>query len=332
MSRRNRDLAKTAGFILLLIGSVVSAPALAQVTGLAENGWNTWRAAGVASAPELCCYSWKGRSNGRQGCNLDGRNGGFGTSSDAPGSGDDVQIFVHLADGKVTAIRALSASCPVTVNAPVHDLGVIAADDSVAWLGDFVTPGNDLASAAILAVAVHQGDNAVALLLETAQRSTEHEQREDAIFWMSQVRVEETAGELRQFIFADADARIRKHAAFSYSQSAAGDVPEVLVRQGRDDPDPDVRSQAWFWLAQSGAVEAEPAIGQAMRDDVDEDVREDAVFALSQLPEERAIKVLGAILEDSGMAREVREQALFWLAQMESDAAFDYIDKILSSN
>jgi hypothetical protein len=29
---------------------------------------------------------------------------------------------------------------------------------------------------------------------------------------------------------------------------------------------------------------------------------------------------------------EVREQALFWLAQTESDEAFEYIDRILTSN
>lgn len=318
--------------VAIFIAGVFGAPVFAQINSMTSDGWHTWRVPAIESAPEMCCYSWNRGTTRKQGCNLDRHDGGFSTAPDVIAASTDMQIFAHLEDGDVTEIRALSASCPVTSDSPVFDLGAVEAKDSVRWLEDHIIAGNKLASEAITAVAVHEGDAAAKLLLKTAGSDSDQDNREDAIFWMTQVRVAEMSGEIKGFIFDDRDSAIREHAAFAYSQSEAADIPEVLIRQGRNDHDPDVRSQAWFWLAQTEAAESEAAIRQAMREDDDEDVRQEAVFALSQLPGDRAVKALAEILEDSGLDMEIREQALFWLAQTESDEAFEYIDRILSDN
>jgi HEAT repeat protein len=234
--------------------------------------------------------------------------------------------------GVATRIRVLSTSCPVSADSAITDLGPIEADDSVDWLEQFVTAGDDEYSGAIAAIAVHEGRKARSVLLDTAKPGNDEDNREEAIFWMAQVRLDETAADLRKFVFDDKSPDIRKHAAFSYSQSSAPDVVEVLIQQGRDDADPDVRSQAWFWLAQSGADESETAIRDALLHDKNEDVREEAVFALSQLPDDRGIKALASILEDRQLSMDIRQQALFWLAQTESDEAFEYIDRLLTDN
>jgi hypothetical protein len=314
----------------LLVFALVTSPVAAQVAGLTNDGWHTWRVEAVESAPELCCYDWRGGRPANPGCDLDSRRGGYGSSSDA--TGGDVQLYVRMEDGAVVDIRALSASCPVTSTSPIIDLGQLDNAESVAWLENQIVAGSDLSSDAIAAVSVHEGDEAVRLLTDRARNAADEDIREESIFWMAQVRVSETADVLKDFIFDDDNADIREHAAFSYSQSNADDVAEVLIRQGRRDADPDVRTQAWFWLAQTEAVEAEDVILRAIREDADDDVREDAVFALSQLPEDRAVAALGQVLEDTDLDRDIREQALFWLVQSDTDEAFEYLDEILSAN
>ena len=316
--------------LAVVAASLLAAPVAAQIPQLPGDGWHTWSIEAVESAPEMCCYSWKrGRANSL-GCDLDSSRGGFSTSSEAVGG--DVQLFVRIEDGDVADIRTLSASCPVTTSSAINDLGQLANPDSVAWLANVVESDDDLMSEGIMAISVHRGDQAKDWLVDKAQSADDNDIREDAIFWMAQVRVEDSSRELKRFIYEDNDPDIREHAAFSYSQSNADDIADVLIRQGERDDDPDVRSQAWFWLAQSESPESENAIGNAVREDKDEDVRQEAVFALSQLPDGRAVQALAGILEDSDLDLEVREQALFWLAQTDTDEAFEYIDNILSEN
>jgi len=331
MNLFNNARAHLFSLVAVLAGSYLTAPVQAQISAMDSDGWHTWRVPAVTSAPEICCFSWSSGTVTRRGCDLDSRHGGFTTRSDGEYASDEIQMYAFLESGAVTELRALSSSCPVTASTAVKDLGPVTAAESLDWLDDLVTPDGDHVSEAIAAIAVHNSDRASAILRDAA-RSSDADVREDTVFWMAQVHVAEMADDIKEFIFEDRNPDMREHAAFAYSQSGADDVVEVLIRQGRRDEDPDVRSQAWFWLAQTEAVESESEIARAIREDDDKDVREEAVFALSQLPDERAVKALGNILEDKNLAREVREQALFWLAQNDSDEAFSYIDDILSGN
>lgn len=317
--------------VAIVIGGYLTSPVQAQISAMTEDGWHTWRVPAVSSAPEICCFSWSSGSVTRRGCDLDSSHGGFSTRSDREYASDEIQMYALLDDGDIKELRALSSSCPVTANAAMTDLGPVTTAESLDWLEGLVEPNGDNTSEAIAAIAVHAGKQASDVLREAA-RSGDEDIREDTVFWMAQVRVPDMAEDVKEFIFDDRDPDMREHAAFAYSQSDAEDAAEVLIRQGRNDENAEVRSQAWFWLAQTEAEESEAEIRRAMREDDDDDVREEAVFALSQLPDERAVKALGDILEDKDLDMEVREQALFWLAQSDSEAAFKYIDSILSDN
>ena len=308
-------------------------------TGLAANlpqadsdGWYSWRVDVVDAAPELCCFSWNAGIATKKSCNLDGRHGGFDTTDEHPFPADEVQIYALMKSGAATKIRVLSSQCPVTTKSEITHLGSVPVDDSVGWLQEKVSPHSAISAEAIPAVALHAGDRARDFLVATARSDSSEDNREDAIFWMAQVRIDETAGELKKIILDDRSADIREHAAFSYSQSSASDRAAVLIQQGKADPDSDVRSQAWFWLAQIEAPESEAEIRKAIENDRDADVREQAVFALSQLPEDRAVKALADLLEDRDRNIEIRERALFWLAQTESDAAYEYVERLLTGN
>jgi HEAT repeat protein len=317
--------------LLLIAAGQHSEIARADISGLGNDGWHTWQVEAVDDAPEMCCFSWRSGAASRKQCDLDGRNGVFGSGDDPSTSDSAVQIYALMKGGGVTKIRALSSSCPVVSDSQITDLGLIDPDDSVDWLEQFIG-GKEFGSDALAAVAVHDGAMARTMLTDAAKPDNKSELREEAIFWMAQVRVAETADDIKRYIFADESADIREHAAFAYSQSKASDVAATLIQQGQTDDNADVRSQAWFWLAQTEAAESEAAIHDALLNDVDEDVREEAVFALSQLPEGRAVNALAAILEDKSLDMDLREQALFWLAQTESDEAFEYIDRLLSDS
>jgi len=297
-----------------------------------SDGWYSWRVAVVESAPELCCFSWNNGVATQKRCNLDGRNGGFSIDSENPFPSDEVQIYALMDSGSPAKIRVLSSQCPVTSDSAITDLGIANVDESVDWLQQYISPHTNVSDDAITAIAMHAGDEASQTLVDIGKADKNQNNRENAIFWMAQVRIDETADDIKKIMFDDSNADIREHAAFSYSQSTATDRAAVLIRQGKEDTNPDVRSQAWFWLTQTEATESEVEIREALDNERDADVREEAVFALSQLPEERAVKALASILEDKQLDMETREQALFWLAQADSDVAFEYMDNILSEN
>lgn len=320
----------TMPWLAVLVGLtyVGSAPA-AGLDALTQDGLYTWRVAATDDAPHLCCLRWVGHSPVDTACDLDRRDMNFGTIGDGA-AGGEVQMYVTVASGRVERIRVLGLQCPVKSRETIVDLGVIDADESVAWLKPHVEEdARRKGSDALAAIAMHRGPAALRYLEELAASATT-DLRKDAIFWMGQVRISETARTLERLMFDDDSAEIREHAAFSMSQSTHPRRAALLVRQGREDPDSDVRGQAWFWLAQTGEPGSEDAILRAVRDERDDDVREEAVSALAQLPDGRDVDALLDVLRDRRLSREVREQALFWLAQSESERAFEYIDRLLS--
>jgi hypothetical protein len=257
-----------AKLLAVLAATLCAAPALAQLKGMTGDGWRTWRVPARQSAPEICCFRWNRGNRSGRGCDLDGGHGGFSVDSDGDYASDELQIYARLEDGAVRELRALSSSCPVHADGEITDLGPLPAKASIDWIDEQVIAGGPVATDALTAIAFHDGDDAVAM----------------------------------------------------------------LIGHGRRNADPELRSEAWFWLAQSAAAESETEITRAAREDDDDEVREDAIFALSQLPDERAVRALGDILEDRRIDMAVREQALFWLAQADSDQAFEYIDAILTDN
>lgn len=314
---------------LALLSWQDGAPRAASLDALADDGLYTWRVAATEDSPPWCCSCWRRNSPVSSVCDLDSRHANYSASEEFRAQGE-MQIYALIEAGMPQHIRALSPRCQVTSRREVVDLGVVEVDESLAWLKRHVTARETVGTDALAAIAVHEGSAALHFLIDVANNGPGKELRKEAIFWMSQARITESAGELERLMFRGESAELRKHAAFSLSQSNAANRSEALIRQGREDNDPGVRSQAWFWLAQTGAGRSEAAIRQAMVDDPDGNVREEAVFALSQLPGERGLDALFTVLRDQQMHREVREQALFWLAQSDSDRAFEYLDRLLA--
>jgi hypothetical protein len=325
MSRYHRLVAAT----LVLLSWAGGESAAAKLDALNADGLYTWRVAATEGAPPWWCICWPGDPAVTRECDLDSRNISYGTGESLHASGE-MQVYALIESGKARRIRTLSPQCAVRSRRDVVDLGVIEVDASLAWLEGNVTSSAPAGSDALAAIAVHRGSAALRFLIDTADAGATTELRKDAIFWMSQARIAESAGELERMMFRDESPEIRQHAAFALSQSTAGNRDDALIRQGREDKDSEVRSRAWFWLAQTGTSRSEEAIRWAIANDPDDGVREQALLAISQLPEERGVDALFAVLRDRQMHREVREHALFWLAQSDSERAFEYLDQLLA--
>ncbi|MEX2124829.1 MAG: HEAT repeat domain-containing protein [Woeseia sp.] len=322
---------RLAAATLVLLSWAGGESTAANLDALAADGLYTWRVAATDDAPCWCCVGWTSGTPVGRACDLDSRNANYSTADDFLATGGEMQIYALIESGKAERIRVLSPQCAVTSRRDLIDLGPVEVDESLAWLKANATSSESTSTDALAAIAVHKGSAAMRFLIDTAEAGPTMELRKDAIFWMSQARISESADELERMMFRDGSAEIRQHAAFALSQSTAENRSDALIRQGREDNDPEVRSQAWFWLAQTGASESEDAIRWAIANDRDDEVREEAVFAMSQLPGERAVDALFVVLDDRQMHREVREQALFWLVQSDSDRAYEYLDRLLGT-
>jgi hypothetical protein len=329
MTTMPNRLPALALFIPLALVAPIADAAPADSGAFAADGWYTWRVAAVDDAPRWCCLEWIGGRAVPTTCTLDADHFNFGSDRSRLPAVDELQLYGLARNGELARLRALSPACPVDSPVPPTDLGRIEPAASLAWLQPLA---RDDDSDALAAIAVHRGPEALAFLTGVARRDRDSDLRENAMFWLGQVRIGEARDTLVELMFDDPDPDLREQAAFSIAQSTAPDRTELLIRQGREDADPDVRGQAWFWLADSGVADSEPVIFEALRTDPDADVREDAVFALSQLPDERAIASLLRIVNDPGMAHELREHALFWLVQSDSDEAYDAIDRLFSAD
>jgi HEAT repeat protein len=325
---RSRRVISGVIVTLIMLCATAERAISAGLEALAVDGLYTWRVAATDDAPCWCCVNWSGKSYNARPCDLDSRNASYSVDDSLDAAGE-MRIYALIESGKATRIRTFSPQCAVTSRRDIIDLGTIQPVESLAWLQERVT-SSTVGPDALAAIAVHRDPAALRFLLEIAASGPAMGLRKDAIFWMAQGRISESASELERMMFKDPDPEIRRHAAFSLSQSSAPNRTDALIRQGRDDEEPEVRSQAWFWLAQTGSSESEKAIQWAIANDPEGDVREEAVFALSQLPGERGVDALFAVLRDRGLHREIREQALFWLAQSDSDRAFAYLDELLA--
>jgi len=305
----------------------VAADAQTRLPALPDNGWVSWRVQAVSDAPRLCCRQRHGDIETT--CELDADNGLHAGSEERGGTGE-VRVYVNMRDGRPESIRALDASCPVSSDSEVRDLGEVPNSVSVDWLQQQLAGAGSIDNRAIVALAVHAGDTARRALIDLAEHGLDEDRRNGAVFWIGQMRAHDSADDLRRLMFDHNDPDFRQHAAFSLSQSAIADRHASLKRLATTDAAGDVRARAWFWLVQTDAPAIESTILAALPEEPDQDVREQMVFALSQLPDERGLPALGRLIEDPAQDRSIRQKAIFWLAQSDSTEAFERLEALLA--
>lgn len=288
----------------------------------------------VAGRGRHCCFD---KNFGSTTCRLEGRNQGWGsTDRDKPRTDQRMNVLLRFAGGKFDEARSFSEDCPLDAGGRRFVwLGNVKPEESVAYLADLIKTrqgdDDDPGMEAIATLAMHRNANADTALEELASAPSPRKAREDALFWLGQMRGERGARFLAGVIRDDRDEEIREKAVFSLSQSEVPWAAETIGRTSREDRSGEIRGEALFWLAQMDAPEAPDTILEAIEKDPDASVRKKAVFALSQLPDGKSVRYLIRVGKETDQ-REIRKEALFWLAQSDEPEALEHLDRVLNKN
>lgn len=181
----------------------------------------------------------------------------------------------------------------------------------------------------IIADKAGKGGDAVAareLLARTALDATDSlEVRKQAVFWLSQVRGDETVDTLTRVLAAAKDEELAKQAIFAMSQQRSPRARESLARLATDKTASiEIRKQALFWAAQSGGM-SDADLMQAYRDIAEPELRDQLIFLMSQ---SRAIDSLIEIARTDA-DQERRKKAIFWLGQSRDPRAEQLLLELL---
>ncbi len=176
--------ARALAFVLLFF--TWTGGGAAEFAAPTDDGWHAWQVQGSEDGANACCYRWRNGTSSKQGCDLDGRHGDSITIGDCDIEGDQISVYVRMAAGTVTKIRALTSDCPVTTSTPVNDMGVVSNGASVAWLLQQVDAAARISESALAAISTHAGDEAfTALTTLVEDRDSSRNLREQALFWLA---------------------------------------------------------------------------------------------------------------------------------------------------
>jgi len=327
-------LQKTLSCVALLMLAGNAAAAVPDLAGriAQRDGWVAYQVPKVADGGMACCFQTRGKHVQQSGCDLEGNNWGNSDDQRPPqGTSDALDVYLRVSHGKVDKVRAFSASCPVRDADKVRWLDDVAPQASVAFLAaaTAATPSEDIFDAELAALAMHADPAATPALRDLSGQSHPHKVREQALFWLGQMRGAEGAQVVEHAATTDADPELRAHAVFVLSETHGVDGYAAIHRIALSDASGHVREQALFWMAQTGDARARNDITAAIGKETSKDVREQGVFALSQLKDGEAEAALIALVRGS-YPREVKQQALFWLGQSGSDEAIKFLDDVLT--
>lgn len=295
-----------------------------------QNGWVAYRVPLIAGVDGPCCYSVHGDADTKKGCDLDKRSWSFNNGHVDPGvvKEDTLSVYLKVEHGRIERVRAVAASCPIYTASTVRWMESVDPANSVAMLSSLIDRNvGDSDDHGLIALAHHAAPSAMQALAARAEPAHPLKQREQALFWLGQIRGAEGAEVIARYAKTDADPKLREKAVFALSQSNAPDAYPAIVSISRDDPAERVRSEALFWLAQMDDARAKDDIIASLKKESSDKVREKAVFALSQLEDESDEALISVLRGD--YPREVKKQAMFWLGQSGSPQALAYFDEAL---
>ena len=163
-------------------------------------------------------------------------------------------------------------------------------------------------------------------LAKTALDNTDDlEVRKQAVFWLSQVRGDETVDTLMRVLAGAKDEELAKQAIFALSQQRSPRAREQLKKISTDKTASiEIRKQALFWAAQNGGM-SDADLMQAYRDIPEGELRDQLIFLMSQ---NRAVDSLIQVARTDPSA-DRRKQAIFWLGQSRDPRAEQLLLEIL---
>lgn len=255
---------------------------------------------------------------------------------------DQALVFLRIEHHAIEKVRVFSDDCPIDGSGlPVVWLTDVQPAESLSFLKSLALSrftaeaGHEgegsprgISNGAILAVAMHRGDQADDVLADLAAPTRPDGLRKQVTFWMGAARGHRGFEALVRILREDPSERVRDAAVFGLSVSHDPEAVEAIIAAARTDRSTHVRGQALFWLSQKASKKAAEAITDAIEQDPETDVKKKAVFALSQLPPETGVPLLIKVATQNANPA-VRKQAMFWLGQSNDPRALEFFEAVL---
>ena len=134
-------------FALMIAAGLGNETIASGLITLSEDGWHTWRVPSV----------------------------------EVPG---EERIYVLMRSGEPAEIEVPGRWCNTPHDDEVIDLGLVSTDESIDWLQQYKISRSDLGSDALAAISRHAGDRSLNVLIGIVESDSDHELREEAVFWM----------------------------------------------------------------------------------------------------------------------------------------------------
>jgi len=99
---------------------------------------------------------------------------------------DDLEIHALIESGQPKEFVLPGFHCGRRTLPDSADLGVIGAEESIAWLRRYITPASGVSSEVMAAIAAHSSDIAVGVLADVVKSGGDRQVREEALFWLAQ--------------------------------------------------------------------------------------------------------------------------------------------------
>jgi TolA-binding protein len=152
------------------------------------------------------------------------------------------------------------------------------------------------------------------ILMNVARTDPDQDVREQAVFWLSQVRGSTPL--LEEILKGNDNQDIKEKALFSLSQQDEPRAQQTLRDFAlRDSENSDLREKAIFWLGQRRSTENTEFLRTLYSRLTNEDLKEKVLFSLSQQKGVGNEQWLMNIAVDPKEDIELRKKALFWAGQ-----------------
>ena len=167
----------------------------------------------------------------------------------------DLVVLARVQQGNVLELRPLAVDCDMDAGGmPLIWFDGVNADASVAWLATLAANppagSTKVAQSALVAVAQHAGQTAVAALVKLGQTGST-QARGQALFWLAQRAAAEALPAIDLALQKDPETEVKKQAVFALSRFPNGEGIPKLMDVARTHANTEVRRQAMFWLGQS---------------------------------------------------------------------------------
>jgi len=179
-------------------------------------------------------------------------------------------------------------------------------------------------------VATSASAQALPMLLEIAKNSPNAKARKDAIFWMSQSRLDKDAvvDSLLSLSLSNGDDSDSINFALSQVRTEKAVGALATIARDKNKPEP-MRENALFWIGQSGMPNRLAMLEDIYKNSMDSSqIRNQVLFALSRTREPQAATILGTVAS-SDPDIDVRRQAAFWLGHMRIPEATQTLENLL---